>query len=85
MSGPGDDTSADEGVILEPLRQEERVDGSQEQKAEGKKLTQYMAAIFGKYQGLALIFPGHFYMYDSLLFVPCPFRAVVSKLLAGWK
>jgi hypothetical protein len=59
MSAPGDDTSADEVVILEPLQQEEFADGSQEQKAEGKKLTQYMAAIFGKYQGLVLVFPGH--------------------------
>jgi hypothetical protein len=53
------DTSADEGVMLEPLRQEQRADGSQELKAEGKKRTQYMAAVFGKYQALALTFPRH--------------------------
>jgi hypothetical protein len=53
------DTSADDGVMLEPLRQEQRADGSQEPKAEGKKLTQYMAAVFGKYQGLALTFLRH--------------------------
>jgi hypothetical protein len=52
-------TSADEGVMLEPLRQGQRADESQEPKAEGKKLTQYMATVFGKYQGLALTFPRH--------------------------
>jgi hypothetical protein len=55
---PGsDDTSADEGVGLEPLRQEQHADGDQGQTGEGKKLTQYMASIFGKYQGLTFAFP----------------------------
>jgi hypothetical protein len=55
----GGDTSADEGVMLGPLRQEQFAEESQEPRTEGKKLTQYMAAVFGKYQGLALTFPRH--------------------------
>ena len=35
---------------LEPLRQEQAVDNSRETLTEGKKLRQYLAAIFGKKQ-----------------------------------
>jgi hypothetical protein len=53
-----DYTPADEGVILEPLRQEQHGDSSRESKTEGKKLTQYMAAVFGKYQVLpSMVYP----------------------------
>ena len=39
------------GTDLEPLRQEQAVDNSHETSTEGKKLRQYLAAIFGKNQG----------------------------------
>ena len=38
------------GTALEPLRQEEAVDESHGTSTQGKKLTQYLAAIFGKNQ-----------------------------------
>lgn len=49
-SVPGDDTPADEGVILELLQQEQSADG----RAEGKKLTQYIAAIFATLGAMAV-------------------------------
>jgi hypothetical protein len=39
------------GTDLEPLRQEQAVDNNHETSTEGKKLRQYLAAIFGKNQG----------------------------------
>jgi hypothetical protein len=45
---PGDNTLADEGSTLEPLRQGQPADTSHELTGETKKLTQYLAALFGK-------------------------------------
>jgi hypothetical protein len=42
------------GTDLEPLRQEQAVDNSHENSTEGKKLRQYLAAIFGKNQGCSI-------------------------------
>jgi hypothetical protein len=39
------------GTDLDPLRQEQAVYNSHETSTEGKKLRQYLAAIFGKNQG----------------------------------
>jgi hypothetical protein len=81
VSAATDETSADEGVILEPLRQEKHADGSQDPKAEGKKLTQYMAAVFGRFQCVrecTCLWRLRCTMGVHVL--PCLFRAVVNRL-----
>jgi hypothetical protein len=47
-TGSDNNTVDDEGSILQPLRQEQPADTSHGPTGEAKKLTQYMASLFGK-------------------------------------
>jgi hypothetical protein len=77
---PSDDTVAEEGSTLEPLKQEQTSDTRNEPATEGKKLTQYMASVFGKDRSVCAYtkFPTHFvfifYCMSSL------FRVAANKL-----
>jgi hypothetical protein len=47
-TGSDNNTVDNEGSILQPLRQEQPADTSHGPTGEAKKLTQYMASLFGK-------------------------------------
>lgn len=77
---PGDNTTADEGSSLEPLRQGQPADISHESTSQAKKLTQYMATLFGKDRNCAT-FKIHNNLLVPVIFSTAYFIKVESKVL----